>query len=362
MALWIKTPNSHGGDMKAVNYVRHAKARPFEALMFRGAALYEPALEGLTRAYVSKHFIEERERAKDGVEPLVRAAMARLDSREDGRTKWSYTKHHSLEVARFVYVMACEARMNGVAGAEALEPDLAFAGGLIHDVGKTFLPMYILVKELGVDFGLLTLFRDWPLTETERRILREEHISIGTRFVRLFGAGEHTRMMLDMVGLHHVLYDGANSGVPSYPSHIRGRDLPLHARIAKVADFLSAVMPRHYRSNGYIHSIDGAAAYAVSSAGVELDPDAVACFITGRFSVDFGEAKALVARLSHPMGHEGLCDVHLGRVYTKDIVLKDAEFLGMLERQDQGKAAAYNSALGRLAHGFGVGAGGAWSS
>ncbi len=343
-----------GVVMRTLDFTKHAKTRPLEALAFRSAACYEPALEGLVRAFVSKGFIVEREKARLGIGELVRSAIARLEAEEAGKQKWSYTKTHSIEVARFGYAMAREAAAQGMTDAICQDPKLAYAGGLIHDVGKTFIPSAILVKELGVDFGWFTAFRNANLTTAERRIMREEHVAIGTKYVRLFGAGAHIRTMLDMVGLHHVMYNGVDSGVPSYPSLIRGKDLPLHARIAKVADFISAVMPRHYRTNGYISSIDGALAYAITAAGTELDPVSIRCFITGHYDVSPKQAAALIERLAHPQGIEGITDIHAARVYAKEVVRADPEFLEAIRRKDLEKAGQCDDEMEGFARDFGL--------
>ncbi|MFH0885226.1 MAG: HD domain-containing protein [Candidatus Micrarchaeota archaeon] len=340
--------------MKVLDYAKHAKAGPLEALAFRGAARYEPALEGLVRAFVSKGFIDERGKAGCGIGDLVRAAMARLEPGDSVKQRWSYTKAHSIEVAKFGYIMAKEAAARGMTDAICLDAKLAYAGGLIHDVGKTFIPTAILVKELGIDFGWFTAFRNAPLNSAERRIMREEHVAIGTRYVRLFGGGPHIRIMLDMVGLHHVMYNGIDSGVPSYPSLLKGKDLPLHARIAKAADFISAVMPRHYRTNGYISSLDDALAYAVTVAGTELDPVSVRCFITGHYDISPTQAEALIERLAHPLGQAGVSDIHGARIYTKEVVRSDPEFLDTVRKRDFEKARYLEKEMGGFARDLGL--------
>lgn len=312
--------------MAMVNYRQHARPGPFEALAFRAAGRYEPALEGLTRAFISRTMIDERGRICNGLLPLVKGALKRLSNEDGHKERWSYTKKHSFEVAYFNLVMALEAQEQGMPEAGGLEPRLAFAGGLIHDVGKTFLPIALIVKELGVDLFFFNAFSGARLTDAERRVLREEHISSGTKYVRLFGGGPHIKMMLDMVGLHHVMYNGEDTAVPSYPSHIRGCDLPFHARIAKVADFISAVLPRHYRPNGWISSMDEAVAYAITASGRELDPLAVRCFMTGFYKVGPVQADAMIERLKHPDGQEGLSDLKGARRYSRDVVCEDREF------------------------------------
>jgi HD-GYP domain-containing protein (c-di-GMP phosphodiesterase class II) len=350
--------------MKQVDFhaKKRAKATFMEAMCFRGASSYEPLLEGFTRAFSAKKFMEARETAGRGLDALVRSSFARLN--EGGAERWGYTRSHSLEVAGFMFIMASEAKRNGVGGHGVPEPELAFAGGLVHDVGKTFLPVYLLAKELGVNVLGLSLFRDAQLSDVERRILRKEHLSLGCEFVRLFGGSndEQNKFVLDMVGLHHVMYDGMDSGVPSYPSMIVGMRLPFHARAGKVADFMSAVKPRHYRTNGYITSVDHALAYGIASAGSELDPEGLACFMTGFYKTDFEGATALIRRLQHPRGHEGLDDIHAGRVYALHAVREDEGFRRLISEPDTEKQAGYEALIARCAKSFGVNAGDVWSS
>lgn len=331
--------------MRTPDYRMHARATPVEAMLFRFAGSHEPLLEGLTRWHISKEYVLERARAGKGVHALVRSAMDRLNRRCGGREKWRYTKRHSVEVARFVYIMAREAQEQGGPEARGLDPKLVFVGGLVHDIGKTFLPLAIMVKELGIDFGIFTAFRGARLSEVEKSVLRNEHIATGTRHIRLFGKGGHIRVLLDMTGLHHVNFNGKDSGVPSYPSLVRGADLPFHSRIAKTADLISAAMPRHYRSNGYISSVDDSLAHAISVAGVEVDPRAVECFITGHYDVGPEKAGRLIRRLAHPGGEEALLDVHRARAYAKEVVRTDPEFTEVVGKRSLEKAERYGQEL-----------------
>jgi HD-GYP domain-containing protein (c-di-GMP phosphodiesterase class II) len=337
-----------------MDYRRHACARPVEAALFRAASHYEPALEGLMRAHISKRMLIEREKCTgDGIGALLKAAVARLAS-NGKKEQWGYTKRHSLEVASFVYVMSKEALRQGVPDAKGLKPEVAFAGGLVHDVGKTFLPLAIVVKELGVDLLFFSAFKGARLRDVERRLLREEHLAAGTRYVRLYGGGGHIRVMFDMVGLHHVMYNGRDTGVPSYPSLLRGKDLPFHSRIAKAADFISAVLPRHYRQDEWISSLDEAVAYATVVAGREIDPLAIRCFMTGFYDVSQKEADVMIERLTHPDGQAGISDLKGARRYAKKIVLEDPEFRSMIKNHATEKLRQYQAEVERLMEGYGL--------
>lgn len=344
--------------MQVLDYRGHTgqlpRTRLLEAAVFMAASRYGPALEGCARGFVARHMLEEGRPAEIGFHALLSSSIKRLEQDSIGRGGNSYTKQHSFEVARFVYIMAREAQLHGLAGANGPDPALAFAGGLIHDIGKTFLPTAIVEKELGVRFAGIAAFRDRRLTDDERRVLRKEHVSAGTDYVRLFGAGEHIKIMLDMVGLHHVMYNGKDTCVPSYPSLLSGKNLPFHARIAKTADFVSAVLPRHYSATTAVLSLDGAVAYSVSVAGMELDPTSVQCLMCGMYDIDPPEAKKMIERLSHPDGQEGISDMHGARKYAKKAVMTDPDFAAMIKRRSARKLGLYNAEMKQCMQEYGL--------
>lgn len=327
--------------MRKPDFSHHARAKPAEALVFRAASRYGPAYEGVIRTHMAVGMKREAEmRQKNGIEALIRGALRRLCEHEGGKGKWAYTKEHSLDVALFSYIMAREAIASEAPGASSLNAELCFVGGLVHDVGKTFLPMALVVKELGVDFGLVTLFKGERLNDTEIGVLRDEHLSAGSRYVRLFGYDTDTRVILDVVGLHHVMYDGKDTGVPSYPALLKGMSLPLHARIAKVADFLSAVQPRHYRADNWVSGMGDAVAYGIAVARREIDPVGFSCFLSGIYRTTPGEALSLIERLGCP--GEGR-ELNFKRVkgHVTRVIMADEQFLKIVGADDREKIERY---------------------
>ncbi|MEW6035800.1 MAG: HD domain-containing protein [Candidatus Micrarchaeota archaeon] len=325
--------------MSTPDYKEHARPRLCQALPYRIASRYGPALEGIVRMHVARSMLEEEDRDRGkGLGQLVRASVERLSQMERGKERWCYTKRHSLEVAYFGYMIGDQARLQGVPGAESIRPELVFAGGLMHDIGKTFLPLALVVKELGIDLVLFCLFEGARMSDIERRVLRDEHISAGTRYIRMFGGGDHMRTMLDMVGLHHVMYDGTDTAFPSYPSQVRGADLPFHSRIAKTADFISAVLPRHYRSDQWVESMRESLGYAIAVSGWELDPVTVRCAVTGLHSVGAEEADRMISRLALPKdaewGRRTVRNFRATKEYVKGTIERDAAFRDILGRRD----------------------------
>ncbi|MBD3210526.1 HD domain-containing protein [Candidatus Micrarchaeota archaeon] len=327
--------------MSSLDYRNHARAKPVQALVYRSVSRSEPALEGITRGFVVKEMLKERDVVVPGVSSLVKCAARRLNEREGGKDKWRYTRRHCVEVGFLSYLIAKEAKERGAHEARNLDPELCFIGGVLHDIGKTFLPMSLVVKELGVNFLFFRFFQGARMSEVERRILRDEHLSAGTRYVRLFGGNGQIKTILDMVGLHHVMYNGLDSVVPTYPKLFKGRDLPLHARIAKTADFLSAVLPRHYRQDSWVLSFRTAIAYAATVAGRELDPLAVRYFLTGTHDMEPEQADSLVASMHHPKGQRGISDYDLMKAHIGDTMQNHGVFKESLSLWNLGRIEMY---------------------
>ncbi len=325
-----------------------------EFVLHWAAARNAPFYEGLVTMHIAKGMIAEEKMVRDrSTRALIRASTRRLEETEGGRDKWSYTRRHSLEVANFSYIMASEAKKLGAAGSEMLTPERCWAGGYSHDIGKTFIPLSLLLKELGVMVAGLCLWEGRPLNSTEKRVLRDKHISAGTTFVRLFD-GEDNPVIQDMVGLHHVMYSGRGSMYPSYPANKKGETLGLPARIAKTADFLSAVLPRHYRDDEWVHSMADSLGYAVAVAGVELDPLTVKCFILGTHDLDEEEADLLIRRLAYPGSVQDISDFKAMRRYVKETVELDPEFRDMLARRSMSRINAYRALIGKCASDLGA--------
>jgi HD-GYP domain-containing protein (c-di-GMP phosphodiesterase class II) len=335
-------------------YARHAHPKLLRTLVFSAAARDPPTYEALVARDVAKGMIRAEKAIREKtLKSLVESSRGRLEETDDGLQKWGYTRRHSLEVAYFSFIIASEARRLGLRGSESVDPELSFAGGFVHDIGKTFLPLELVVKELGVKLGSLCLWEGRPLNSVEKRVLRDMHISAGTRFVRLFnGAGNSA--MLDMVGLHHVMFNGRGSMYPSYPANLKGEKLSLHSRIAKTADFISAVLPRHYRKEEWVRSMQDSVGYAIAVSGWELDPSTVKCFLAGTHDIAPEEADGLISRLMYPGSASDVADFGAMKAYVKDVVESDREFRAMISRRAVERVYDYRSRIGRCASDLGA--------
>ena len=188
------------------------------------------------RASVAAAIAEAQESPKDALHSLI--SMLQLHER-DGRG-------HAMRVARLAVAMADEL---------ALKDELLLAlerGALLHDIGKLDMPTQILGKPA-------------PLTDAEWRVMRT-HPQVGYELVRRLpgftGAAE-------IILSHHEAFDGSG-----YPRGLRGKDIPVGARILSVADSYDSMTHPHTQRPPM------APAMAISEiercSGSQFDPDTAA--------------------------------------------------------------------------------------
>ena len=97
-----------------------------------------------------------------------------------------------------------------------------YRGGYLHDVGKVGIPDSI-------------LFRPGPLTEQEWVIMRS-HTTRGEEICRHL---KSLRPVLPIIRNHHERFDGSG-----YPDGLRGKQIPLLARVMQIADIYDALTSR----------------------------------------------------------------------------------------------------------------------
>jgi HD-GYP domain-containing protein (c-di-GMP phosphodiesterase class II) len=174
---------------------------------------------------------------------FVETMAQALDARDP------YTAGHSIRVAEYSYGIAL-----GMGLSESHARTIRIAAQL-HDIGKIGLPDAVLQK------------RD--------RLTREEfafvklHPQIGRRILeRVAGFDKY----LSVVELHHENVDGTG-----YPYGIRGSQIPLEARIVRVADAFDAMTSdRSYRRR---RTIDSARKEIFDFAGTHFDSNVANVFL-----------------------------------------------------------------------------------
>jgi putative nucleotidyltransferase with HDIG domain len=162
------------------------------------------------------------------------------------------TRGHAQRVAAYAYRLAT---WLGWDASTARRLELA---GLIHDIGKVAVPAVILTKPSA-------------LTDAERAVV-QLHPTVGEEFCRpLLSQAE----VLAVIRHHHERWDGRG-----YPDRLKGRAIPLWARIMAIADSFDALTSDRAYRHGL--AIDQALAVLRAGAGEQWDPDLVALFVAMR--------------------------------------------------------------------------------
>ncbi|SFA89833.1 MULTISPECIES: HD-GYP domain-containing protein [unclassified Bacillus (in: firmicutes)] len=164
----------------------------------------------------------------------------------------SYTAFHSSNVADYAKKIA------KTMGLSQVEIDSIYLAGLLHDIGKISMPDAILQK-------------DGRLTDEEYGIMKkhpEEGYHIIKDIKRLRDLG-----ITDIVRYHHERPDGMG-----YPLGLKGKEIPVGARILGVADAFDAMTTnRSYRQK---LAIETAAGELRRNIGTQFDPESAEAFLT----------------------------------------------------------------------------------
>ena len=203
---------------------------------------YHDSLEEMVRARTEmlRHAMEDLEHSYDVTLEALGDALDLKDSETEG---------HSKRVTAYAIALA---------RAMGIPPDeikIIARGAFLHDIGKMAIPDEILRKP-------------GKLSPEEQTIMRE-HCARGYHMLRkipfLAGAAE-------IVYCHQEYYDGNG-----YPNGLRGREIPIGARIFAVADTLDAITSdRPYRK---ARGFDTAREEILRCSGTQFDPVVVEVFL-----------------------------------------------------------------------------------
>ena len=188
-----------------------------------------------------RHYIDAR-RHQGPTSGLLRELFGKLGF------KRFETLQHSKRVAAYSRLFAEHC------GLEGEQLDHLELGALLHDIGKIGIPHNVLMKPAA-------------LTEEEWQVIRT-HPQIGHRLLSEFPAlAEESQLVL----AHHERFDGEG-----YPRKLRGKSIPLGARVFSIIDTLDAInSDRPYRRG---RDFDAARAEIRRMRGTQFDPDLVSVF------------------------------------------------------------------------------------
>ena len=175
---------------------------------------------------------------------IVTSLASAIDAKDE------YTKDHSASVSRYAVALAKAINL----------PDKDIEriklGALLHDIGKIGIPENVLRKPT-------------VLTEEEWAVLRQ-HPTIGADKILKPNPSLHD--LIPIVKYHHERWDGGG-----YPEGLKGKEIPLYARIVAIADSYHALISdRPYRKG---LSIDKACKILEEGADKQWDKELVRQFI-----------------------------------------------------------------------------------
>lgn len=175
---------------------------------------------------------------------VVQSLAAALEARD------TYTRGHSMRVARWSRICA------RILGLNDQEQQQAYLAGLLHDVGKIGVRESVLLKPGALD-------------EEEKREVRE-HPSVGAKILEPAG---FPHSVIAAVRHHHEDFCGYG-----YPWGLVGEEIPILARIIRVADAYDAMTSaRSYRGS---LSVNHARDELLRGAGQQFDPRVVEAFLS----------------------------------------------------------------------------------
>jgi GAF domain-containing protein len=183
-------------------------------------------------------------KTQDAYYETIRSLAEALEARD------SYTKGHSERVTKYALLVAEKM------GLPEREKNIIAQSGLLHDIGKIGISDIILNKP--------------SVLSSEERKTIEDHPKFGDTIL------SHMKFLekaLAAILHHHERYDGTG-----YPARLKGKEIPLIARIIAVTDAYDAMTSeRPYRAP---MSQEEVIRELKQSAGTQLDPDVVDVFFS----------------------------------------------------------------------------------
>ena len=188
-------------------------------------------------------FDSEKNRVKEkSHQETIRALIKSLEAKDE------YTRGHSDRVTEYAMVIGQKL------GFDKDELTKLYYGAILHDIGK-----------IGISEDILN--NPMSLCRDEFDCMKK-HPEIGATIVSSI---ESLKSIATSILYHHERFDGSG-----YPAGLKGKEIPLHARIISITDAVDAMSStRTYRSP---LTEDNAIRELIAGAGTQFDPELVRVF------------------------------------------------------------------------------------
>ncbi len=164
------------------------------------------------------------------------------------------------------------------------EMEKCFVGGLMHDIGKCFVPEWYLDSAKKLDYlGYETV---------------KDHVKFGLKMLNR----DPPRHIIEAVSFHHERWDGSG-----YPYGIKGEEIPIHVRIISVADAFDAMTSsRQYQAN---RTSEMALIEIMNNEGVQFCPLAVKGLMNAIAHIEKSK-RTYIDYAAQTPGYEGIRDLY----------------------------------------------------
>ncbi|MBF0343425.1 MAG: PAS domain S-box protein [Nitrospirae bacterium] len=238
-----------GQTFEVVGLRRDGSEFPIELSLTRGKAHFKDFFTGTMRDITNRKRTEkELQKGIDKMRKTIGGIIQTISMTVEVRDP--YTAGHQRRVANIARAIASEMKLS-----EEVVDGIRMAG-VIHDIGKIYVPSDILSKpgKLNeLEFGLIKL-----------------HSQIGYDILKTI---DFPWPVATIILQHHEKVDGSG-----YPSGLKGEEILLEARILCVADVVEAIScHRPYRA---ALGIDTALVEISKNRGILYDPDVVDACLT----------------------------------------------------------------------------------
>ena len=181
------------------------------------------------------------------------------------------TGGHVRRTAAYAELIAKQLQQNG---SEKSQIDDAFVATIavaapLHDIGK-------------INISDMILNKPGKLTEEEFAEMKKHTVygrDMLLRASKNLGETAYLKMAKEIAYSHHEWWDGSRG----YPEHLKGRDIPLSARIMAVADVFDALVSERPYKKAF--SVDAALSIISEESGSHFDPEVVDAFVKNRKAI-----------------------------------------------------------------------------